>query len=81
MIQMILSEEQQQLLSNAKEPVSIFDRGGRLLTRVQSGWTDGEIAEALLKANESGLSPESFSETVARLKQDYPIPATAYVPH
>ena len=76
MIQMILSEEQQQLLTGAQEPVEIVDRRGRLLTRVQSGWTDAEIAEALLKAHESGLASETFSETVARLKRDYPIPTS-----
>ena len=53
MTQLILTEEQQQLLANSTDAIEIVDRGGRVLTRVRSGWTDAEIAEALLKSAES----------------------------
>ena len=74
MIQMILTEEQQQLLSNAQEPVEILDRRGRVLTRVRARWTDAEIAEILEKSRNSGPDVP-VSEVFDRLRKSHPIPS------
>ena len=72
MIQMVLTEEQQQLLSSATEPVEILDRRGRVLTRVRTSWTDAEIAEALSRSHNSGPDVP-VSEMFAKLRKLYPI--------
>ena len=71
MIQMILTEEQQQLLSNAQEPVEILDRRGRVLTRVRTRWTEAEINEALEKSRNSGPDVP-LSEAITRLEKRHP---------
>ena len=77
MIQLILTEVQEQLLTTSFEPVEVVDRRGRVLTQIRSNWTDDEIAEAMRKAHESGFATESIFETTERLMQDYPIPDSA----
>ena len=74
MIQMILTEEQQQILTNAQEPVEILDRRGRVLTRVRWGWSDAEIAEALERSRNSGPAVP-VADFFERLKKSHPIPA------
>ncbi len=74
MIQIVLTPEQNRVLNQAKEPVEIVDGHGRVLSRIRHGWTDDEIAEAQLKARESGLGG-SLSESIAQLEREYPIPA------
>ena len=74
MIQIVLTPEQNRVLTEAKEPVEIVDGRGRVLSRIRHGWTDGEVADALLKARESGIGG-SLSESLAKLEREYPIPA------
>lgn len=73
MIQMILTEEQQRLLSEAVEPVEIVDRSGRHLTTVKEGWTDAEVIDVLTRSRASG-DGGTLTELVHRLKEKYPIP-------
>ncbi len=73
MIQMILTEEQQRLLTESHEPVEIVDRAGRRLTTVKQGWTDAEVIEVLTHSRASGEGG-SHSDLVQRLKVKYPIP-------
>ena len=73
MIQMILTEEQQRLLTEAVEPVEIVDRSGRHLATVQEGWTDAEVIEVLTRSRSSG-DGGTLSDLVHRLKDKYPIP-------
>ena len=53
MIDVMLTEEQQQLVEGAQFPVRIVDRKGfelgilKGVTRNQPGWTDAEIEEIL----------------------------------
>ena len=73
MIQMILTEEQQRLLTESREPVEIVDRSGRRLTTVKQGWTDAEVIEVLTHSRASG-DGGSHSDLVQRMKVKYPIP-------
>lgn len=73
MIQMILTEEQQRLLSEAVEPVEIVDRSGCHLTTVKEGWTDAEVIDVLTRSRASG-DGGTLTELVHRLKEKYPIP-------
>ncbi len=73
MIQMILTEEQQRLLTETREPVEIVDRSGRHLTTVKEGWTDAEVIEVLTRSRSSG-DGGMLSDLVHRLKAKYPIP-------
>ena len=73
MIQMILTEEQQRLLSEAVEPVEIVDRSGHHLTTVKEGWTDAEVIDVLTRSRASG-DGGTLTELVHRLKEKYPIP-------
>ena len=73
MIQIILTPEQQRILSEAKELVEIVDGRGRILSRVRHNWTDAEISDALQRAHDSGLGG-SLSESIAELERNYPIP-------
>ncbi len=73
MIQMILTEEQQRLLTETREPVEIVDRYGRHLTTVKEGWTDAEVIEVLTRSRSSG-DGGMLSDLVHRLKAKHPIP-------
>jgi hypothetical protein len=73
MIQMILTEEQQRLLTDAKESVEIVDRSGRRLTTVRGGLTDAEVVEILTRSRSSG-DEGTLSDLVKRLTDKFPIP-------
>lgn len=72
MIQMILTEEQQRILAEAKEPVEIVDRDGRHLTTIQNRMSDTQVSEILTRSRASG-DAGVFSDLVDRLKKQYPI--------
>ena len=73
MIQMILSEEQQRLLTNAKESVEIVDRSGRRLTTVRGGLTDADVVEILTRSRSSG-DGVTLSDLVKSLTEKFPVP-------
>lgn len=73
MIQMILTEEQQRLLTDAKESVEIVDRSGRRLTTVHRGLTDAEVVEILTRSRSSG-DEGTLSDLVKNLTDKFPIP-------
>ncbi len=71
MIQIALTPEQQRQLDQSDESVEIIDQHGRVITRLQDGWTDAEVADALLRVQESGTAG-TLDELVARLEREYP---------
>ncbi len=71
MIQIALTPDQQRQLDQSVEPVEIVDQHGRVITRVQDGWTDAEVADALLRVQEDGIGG-TLDELVARLEREYP---------
>ena len=71
MIQIALTLEQQRQLDESREPVEIVDQHGRVITHVHEGWTDAEVAEALLREQEFGTAG-TLDELVARLEREYP---------
>lgn len=71
MIQIALTPDQQRQLDQSDEPVEIVDQHGRVITRLLDGWTDAEVAEALLRVQESGTAG-TLDELVARLEREYP---------
>ena len=72
MIQIVLTPEQNRVLSQANEPVEIVDGRGRVLSRISDGWTNAEVSDALLNAERSGMGG-TLEELVSRLERDYPI--------
>ena len=73
MIQMILTEEQQQLLTESKESVEIVDRSGRRLTTIRAGLTDAEVVEILTRSRSSG-DAGTLSGLVKSLSEKFPVP-------
>ena len=71
MIQIALTPEQQRQLDESHEPVEIVDQYGRVITRLQNGWTDAEVADALLRVQEFGTAG-TLDELVARLEREFP---------
>ena len=71
MIQIRLTPDQNRILSEAQEPVEILDVRGRVITHVQDGWTDAEVAQALILARDSGIGG-TLEDLVARLEKDHP---------
>jgi len=71
MIQIRLTPDQDRILTEAKGPVEILDVRGRVITHGQDGWTDAEVAQALILARDSGIAG-TLDELVARLEKDHP---------
>ncbi len=71
MIQIALTPEQQQQLDQSVEPVEIVDQSGSVITRVQDGWTDAEVADSLMRVQEYSIGG-TLDELVARLERKYP---------
>ncbi len=73
MIQIVLTPEQNRVLTAAKEPVEIVDGRGRVLSKIIHGWTESEVAEALAISRQSG-DGGSLKDALARLRKSHPIP-------
>ena len=73
MIQIVLTPEQNRVLTEAKEPVEIVDGRGRVLSKVSHGWTESEVTEALTISRQSG-DGGSLKDALARLRKSHPIP-------
>lgn len=71
MIQLVLTEEQQRLLADSKEPVEIVGRSGEVLTTVVHGFTESELREAADEA-ENFVPVGTLRELLDRLKMLHP---------
>ena len=68
MIQLILTEEQQRLLDESREPVQIVSRSGGILTTVGHGLTDADLDRIAQDSRDFHPAAATLSELVDRLK-------------
>ncbi len=72
MIQLVLTEEQQRLISESTEPVEIVGPSGRVLATVLHGYTESELREVAEEAR-SFTPVGTLRELLDRLKSSQPV--------
>lgn len=72
MIQLVLTEDQQRLIAESKEPVEIVGRSGQVLTTVVHGYTESELRE-VAEAARNFVPSGTLRELLDRLKASHPV--------
>ncbi len=72
MIQLVLTEDQQRLIAESKEPVEIVGRAGRVLTTVIHGYTESELREVADEAR-NFVPVGTLRDLLDRLKLLHPV--------
>ena len=69
MSQLMITEEQQRILDESREPVEVVDRSGRLLTKlkISHGFSEAELDEAV-QAARNFVPAGTLRELLDRLK-------------
>lgn len=68
MIQLILTEDQQRLLDESREPVQIMSRSGGVLTTVGHGLSDADLRRIAQDSLQFHPAAATLTELVDRLK-------------
>lgn len=71
MIRLTLTEEQQQIVREASEPIEVVDSDGNVLTMIGHGFTQTDLDEAVAAAR-SQKPVGSLKRLLERLKESTP---------
>lgn len=75
MIQLILTEEQQRLLDESREPVQIMSRSGGVLTTVGHGLSEADLDRIAQDSRHFQPAAATLGELVDRLKTQAAMPS------